>query len=79
MASPTSVPRRRSPQVSGRGVGHALVHAALDWAHQEAYPTVSVDFDSPNPLSRPFWTGLGFEIVGFGARRLYDSSFLGLP
>jgi GNAT superfamily N-acetyltransferase len=58
----------------GRGVGHALVDAALDWAHRHDMATVSVDFDSPNPLSRPFWTGSGFATVGYGVRRTLDPS-----
>lgn len=72
-------PTATHPSARGRGVGHALVHAALDWAHRHDYLTVSVDFDSPNPLSRPFWTGLGFQPVGYGVRRTIDTSFSGPP
>lgn len=53
----------------GRGVGHALVQYTLHWAHTNGYETVSVDFDSANPLSRPFWLGLDFEPVGYRVRR----------
>jgi GNAT superfamily N-acetyltransferase len=70
-------PTATHPSARGRGVGHALVHAALDWAHSHGYDTVSVDFDSPNPLSRPFWMGLGFQPTGYGVRRTIDASFAG--
>lgn len=50
-------------------MGRALVDAALDWAHANGYRWVSVDFDSSNPLSRPFWLGAGFRPVGYGAFR----------
>ena len=52
-----------------QGIGHALVHRVLDWAHGNGHETVSVDFDSPNPLSRPFWLGAGFTPTGYGVAR----------
>jgi GNAT superfamily N-acetyltransferase len=67
------------PAVRRRGVGHALVHAALTWAHEHGHATVSVDFDSSNPLSRPFWLGLGFEPTGYRARRTIDLTSAGRP
>lgn len=68
-------PTATHPSARGRGVGHALVQAALDWAHRYGFHTVSVDFDSPNPLSRPFWMGLDFQTTGYGVRRTIDASF----
>ena len=65
------------PSVRGQGIGHALVHRVLDWAHTNGHETVSVDFDSSNPLSRPFWLGLGFEPTGYRVRRMIDPSYTG--
>jgi GNAT superfamily N-acetyltransferase len=53
------------PEARGRGVGHALVDAALTWAYDHGYQSVSVDFDTANPLSRPFWLGAGFQPAGY--------------
>jgi GNAT superfamily N-acetyltransferase len=68
-------PTATHPSVRGQGIGHALVHRVLDWAHVNGYETVSVDFDSSNPLSRPFWFGLGFETTGYRVRRMIDPSY----
>jgi GNAT superfamily N-acetyltransferase len=65
------------PSVRGQGIGRALVHSVLNWAHANGYRTVSVDFDSPNPLSRPFWLGLGFEPTGYRVRRTIDAIYAG--
>ena len=65
------------PSVRSRGIGRALVGAALEWAHTRGYETVSVDFDSPNPLSRPFWLGMGFQPSGYRLRRSIDASYSG--
>jgi GNAT superfamily N-acetyltransferase len=60
------------PEARRRGVGRALVDAALDWADREGYQWLSVDFEAANPLSRPFWLGLGFRPTGYGLLRLID-------
>jgi GNAT superfamily N-acetyltransferase len=57
----------------GQGVGHALVDAALTWAHDHGYQWVSVDFETANPLSRPFWLNAGFLPAGYGLLRLIDA------
>jgi GNAT superfamily N-acetyltransferase len=57
------------PDMRGRGVGRALVAAALTLAHDSGYSSVSVDFEPANPLSRPFWLGAGFKPVGYGVLR----------
>jgi GNAT superfamily N-acetyltransferase len=59
----------------GRGVGRALVDAVLGWAHGCGHETVSVDFESSNPLSRPFWLGMGFQPVGYRVQRTIDTAF----
>lgn len=68
-------PTATRPSARGHGVGAALVAAALDWAHHHGHATVAVDYDSPNPLSRPFWIGLGFRTVGYRSHRTIDPSY----
>lgn len=60
------------PAARGRGVGHALVNAALTWASDHGYQWISVDFQTANPLSRPFWLGAGFQVAGYGVERHID-------
>jgi GNAT superfamily N-acetyltransferase len=74
-AQPYIGPTVTHPSVRGQGIGHALVHRVLEWAHVNGHETVSVDFDSSNPLSRPFWLGLGFEPTGYRVRRMIDPSY----
>jgi GNAT superfamily N-acetyltransferase len=65
-------PTVTAPDARGRGVGRALVDAALDWAHQQGHEWISVDFEAANPLSRPFWLGAGFRPTGYSLLRLID-------
>ena len=65
-------PTATLPAARGQGVGHALVDAALTWAYDHGYQWVSVDFDTANPLSRPFWLHAGFPPAGYDLRRLID-------
>ena len=72
-------PTATLPGARGQGVGHALVDAALTWAYDHGYQWVSVDFDTANPLSRPFWLNAGFRPAGYGVRRLIDGGTPGQP
>jgi GNAT superfamily N-acetyltransferase len=72
-------PTATLPGARGRGVGHALVAAALTWAYDHGYQWISVDFDTANPLSRPFWLNAGFHPAGYGVLRLIDSGAPGQP
>jgi GNAT superfamily N-acetyltransferase len=64
---PTSV----RPDVRGRGVGRALVAAALAWCRERGFEWVGVSFNTANLLSRRFWTRAGFQPGGWKlARRL---------
>lgn len=63
-------PTATHPDARGLGVGKALVAAALDEARARGLPFLSVDFDSANPLSRPFWLGLDFTPTGYRVRRV---------
>jgi len=65
-------PTATLPEARGQGVGHALVDAALTWAYDHGYQWISVDFDTANPLSRPFWLNAGFHPAGYGVLRLID-------
>ena len=53
-------------------VGRALVDAALTWAYDHGYQWISVDFDTANPLSRPFWLNAGFRPAGYGLFRVIE-------
>jgi len=65
-------PTATLPAARGQGVGRALVDAALTWAYDHGYQWVSVDFETANPLSRPFWLNAGFRPAGYGVLRLID-------
>jgi GNAT superfamily N-acetyltransferase len=67
------------PDARGRGVGHALVDTALSWAYAHDYQWISVDFETANPLSRPFWLNAGFHPTGYGVVRLIDGGSAGQP
>jgi GNAT superfamily N-acetyltransferase len=60
------------PNVRNNGIGSALVLVALAGANSAGHETVSVGFDSANPLSRPFWLGRGFQPTGYRLRRAID-------
>ena len=79
-------PTATLPEARGRGVGHALVDAALTWAYDHGYQWISVDFDTANPLSRPFWLNAGFarpdtvsSASSTAARRASRGSYQNLP
>ncbi len=72
-------PTATAPGARGRGAGRALVDAALSWASDHGYPYISVDFETANPLSRPFWLNAGFRPAGYGILRLIDSATPGKP
>jgi GNAT superfamily N-acetyltransferase len=67
-------PTATLPGARGQGVGHALADAALTWAHDHDYQWISVDFDTANRLSRPFWLHAGFRPAGYGVLRLIDGA-----
>jgi GNAT superfamily N-acetyltransferase len=72
-------PTATMPGARGRGVGRALVDAALTWAYDHGYQWISVDFDTANPLSRPFWLNVGFHPTGYGVLRFIDGGTPGQP
>ena len=65
-------PTATVPGARGQGAGRALVDAALTWASDHGYQRISVDFETANPLSRPFWLNAGFRPAGYGVLRLID-------
>jgi GNAT superfamily N-acetyltransferase len=72
-------PTAALPAARGKGVGHALVDTTLTWAYDHGYQWVSVDFDTANVLSRPFWLHAGFRLAGYGVLRLIDGRPAGQP
>jgi GNAT superfamily N-acetyltransferase len=65
-------PTATLPGARGRGVGRALVDAALTWSYDHGQDWVSVDFETANRLSRPFWLNAGFQPAGYGLVRLIE-------
>jgi GNAT superfamily N-acetyltransferase len=47
--------------VRGGGTGRALTEFALDWAHENGFRSMTVDWRSVNLLSSRFWTNRGFR------------------
>jgi GNAT superfamily N-acetyltransferase len=72
-------PTASDPSARRQGIGSALVQTVLAWAHINGYESVSVDFDSANPLSRPFWLAANFQAVGYRTRRTLDPSYIIQP
>jgi len=60
------------PEARRRGVGRALIDAALNWTHRHGFRWISVDFEAANPMSRPFWLEAGLRPTGYGVLRLID-------
>ena len=51
------------PVARGRGLGHALVTAAVDWARSERARIVTLRVDSANAAARGVYEDLGFHVV----------------
>lgn len=49
------------PEVRGTGAGLALTNTALNWAREQGYETVVVDWRETNLLSSRFWPKRGFH------------------
>jgi GNAT superfamily N-acetyltransferase len=47
--------------VRGSGAGLALTEFAIDWAHENGFRSMTVDWRSVNLLSSRFWTNRGFR------------------
>lgn len=56
----------------GRGVGAALVQAALAWGRENGYEHATLHYASANALSRSFWPGVGFIPVMWHLARQVD-------
>jgi GNAT superfamily N-acetyltransferase len=50
------------PDERGSGVGLALTHHVLGWAHEHGYPTMTTDWRMTNLLASRFWPRRGFRI-----------------
>ncbi len=59
-------------EARGAGIGAALVAAALSWARERDHRAVTLHYAAANPLSRRFWTNLGFTTVMWHLRRRLD-------
>jgi hypothetical protein len=54
-------------------------HSPLTWAYAHDYQWISVDFETANLLSRPFWLSAGFHPAGYGVMRHIDGAGPGQP
>lgn len=52
------------PRHRGRGVGEALVRAAVSWAMQQGYERMLLDVGDSNVAAVAFYTRLGFRPTG---------------
>jgi GNAT superfamily N-acetyltransferase len=51
------------PRARGRGVGRALVSAAVDWARGERARAVTLRVNTHNVAARGVYEGLGFQVA----------------
>ena len=49
------------PALRGSGIGLALTHHAIAWAHEHGYPTMTTDWRMTNLLASRFWPRRGFR------------------
>ena len=49
------------PALRGSGIGLALTHHAIAWAHEHGYPTMTTDWRMTNLLASRFWPRRGFH------------------
>ncbi|MEM6645000.1 MAG: GNAT family N-acetyltransferase [Bacteroidota bacterium] len=66
-------------EARGRGVGTAMVEAALRWAAEHGHHGVTVSFQPSNRVSRRFWLGAGFIPTGFWSLRVIPDSYATRP
>jgi RimJ/RimL family protein N-acetyltransferase len=62
------------PGVRGRGLGHLLVSAAVDWARAERARTVTLRVSAANTAARGVYEALGFTFASAAARESSDSA-----
>ncbi|MDM7989595.1 GNAT family N-acetyltransferase [Arthrobacter sp. zg-Y877] len=51
------------PDAAGAGLGRALVTAALDWAREQGYASMTLCTFADVPFNGPFYATCGFETV----------------
>ena len=70
------------PDAAGAGLGRALVEAALEWAREQGYASMTLCTFADVPFNAPFYASCGFEVVqdpqaGLGTLRQHEAA-LGL-
>ncbi|MEM6289330.1 MAG: GNAT family N-acetyltransferase [Bacteroidota bacterium] len=63
----------------GRGIGGALVEAAVGWAAGHGHAGVTVSFQPSSRVSRRFWLGAGFVPTGYWTVRRIPESYAARP
>ncbi|MCC3302332.1 GNAT family N-acetyltransferase [Arthrobacter sp. zg-Y895] len=51
------------PDAAGAGLGRALVEAALGWAREQGYTSMTLCTFADVPFNAPFYASCGFEVV----------------
>lgn len=67
------------PDARGRGLGRALVAAAVDWARSEKARVVTLRVDATNSAARGVYERLGFDVVGPAASATELTMSLSVP
>jgi ribosomal protein S18 acetylase RimI-like enzyme len=49
------------PDVRGSGIGRALTQHAINWAHEQGIPTMTIDWRMTNLFASRFWPRRGFR------------------
>ncbi len=65
------------PGVRGRGLGHELVTAAVDWARSQRARIVTLRVDAANATARGVYEQLGFGVIEASAKELTMSLSVG--
>jgi GNAT superfamily N-acetyltransferase len=64
------------PAARGLGIGTALFHVALGWAHEHGYVWMTANWRTASTLAAPHWPRLGFRPLGFRLARSLDPRVL---
>lgn len=51
------------PEHQGRGIGRRLIAAALDWARESGYPSLTLTTFASLPWNAPFYERIGFRRI----------------
>lgn len=64
------------PRHHGKGIGHALLQAGLDWARDQGAASVWLTTNSANTPAIGFYKAQGFDVVGQTHFTIEDQAYL---